>query len=312
MTTVVSSQDLRHQRLLRRALLLKNSRDFFEKRGVVEIDTPLLTSAPSIDAHIDLIEADKRFLITSPEYAMKRLLAEGFTDCYQLSHVFRAGEISHKHQPEFTLCEWYRLGFSYEEMMEETIDFVSLFVGNLPRSSISYREAFRTYAGLDPYEATLADLIGALKKAGVDPYGGDDRDLLLNQLLAILVEPNLGQGEIQALTYFPSSQAALAKLTVQDGHPVAERFEIYYQGLELGNGYHELADAKEQRARFHEGNLLRKEMGKKILLIDEFFLSALPKLPDCSGVAVGFDRLVMLHLEAANIRDVIPFSWENI
>ncbi len=284
--------------------MLGRARSFFAEHGVMEVDCPALTLCGSLDAHIDLISTDTRYLITSPEYGMKRLLSQGCGDIYQLAHVYRAGEISPKHQPEFMMAEWYRVGIPFDQMIAETIAFCQLFLPQTPWSSISYREAFIRYAQLDPYEATIEQL---LEKC--DPYTGwevEGRDALLNLILGTLVEPNLGANELTVLRDYPPSQAALAK--TNDG--VAERFEIYYNGVELANGYHELADAKEQRRRFVEANELRIKLGKSPMPIDELFLAALDALPECCGVAVGFDRLLMLRLGAQDIRRAIPFAWE--
>ncbi len=301
--------------LIKRAELLAKARTFFSKRNIVEVDTPLLSQAASIDAHIDPMPAlfDKKqtlYLITSPEYAMKRLLCNGMSDIYQLGKVFRDGEVGSQHQPEFTLCEWYRLGFSFDQMIDETIDFVELFVGNQPRDRLTYREAFLKFAKLDYLTASLKELENCLLNRDIEPMiDQEPRGDLLNQILALLIEPNLGQNSITALTHYPAGQAALARRTKIGDEEVGMRFELYYQGIELANGYHELADAKEQRERFICENALRKKLSKNEFPLDEEFLSALEKsLPDCCGVAVGFDRLVMLNLGASHINEVMMVS----
>jgi len=299
--------------------MLAKARSFFHKRSVLEVDCPLITSAASVDAHIDLIPtlhgSETRYLHSSPEYGMKRLLSEGIGDIYQLAHVFRQGECSVKHNPEFTMAEWYRIGFSFEEMMEETLDFVRLFVGDLPGHVISYRDAIQRYTGIDYLHASEDDLVHYLEEHHLPIYPGakdEGKNALLNLLLGMCVEPHLGQDQLCALAYYPSSQAALAQTRMHGDEPVAERFEVYYRGIELANGYHELADASEQRARLMEANEHRKELGKEGLPIDEHFLKALQKgLPDCCGVAVGFDRLMMLRHGRDNIADVIPFGWHD-
>ena len=244
---------------------------------------------------------------------MKRLLAEGIGDIYQLAHVFRKGEISGKHNPEFTMAEWYRLGISFEQMMMETADFVRLFIGDLPLKILSYRDAFKEFLGIDYLTSTMTELLEVLRSHDIIPYPGveeEGKDAILNLILGSLIEPHLGKGEICALAYYPSSQAALAKTALRDDEKVAERFELYYQGIELANGYHELADAKEQRERLIESNQHRIQLGKSPLPIDEHFLKALEKgLPECCGVAVGFDRLMMLR-HKQEIGEVIPFAWD--
>jgi elongation factor P--(R)-beta-lysine ligase len=300
-----------------RSEMLGRARDFFRERNVLEVDCPLITQSASVDAHIDLIPVRDgkgwRYLHSSPEYGMKRLLADGIGDIYQLAHVFREGEKSAKHNPEFTMAEWYRIGMPFEELMEETADFVRLFLGDLPSRVLSYRDAFLKYAGFDYLHAGNEQLLNYLASHRIDPYPGieeEGKDALLNLILGSLIEPLLGQGELCLLAYYPSTQAALAKTCKRGDELAAERFEIYYQGIELANGYHELADASEQRQRLEEANRFRLQLGKDALPIDEHFLKALEKgLPDCCGVAVGFDRLMMLRHQAS-IDAVIPFSWD--
>ena len=299
--------------------MLAQARRFFHDRGVLEVDCPLITQAASVDAHIDLIAVRDgsgwRYLHSSPEYGMKRLIADGIGDIYQLAHVFREGEQSQKHNPEFTMAEWYRLGIPFESMIEETLDFVRLCLGNLPHTIISYRDAFKKHLDIDYVHATNSQLLEAILSRGVTPYPGieaEGKDSLLNILLGTFIEPLLGKDELCALAYYPSTQAALAKTLQREDEQCAERFEVYYQGIELANGYHELANAQEQRKRLIEANTHRKQLGKESLPIDEHFLQALEKgLPDCCGVAVGFDRLMMLRNQKKHIADVITFAWDN-
>lgn len=302
-----------------RAEMLAKARAFFMKRDICEVDCPILTKAASIDAHIDLIPAtfgskEKRYLHSSPEYGMKRLLAQGMGNIFQLSHVFRDGEYGIKHNPEFMMAEWYHIGISFSEMIEETIQFVHLFLGELSFRVLSYRETFLHYAGIDYLKISAKELIKFLETNGIEIYPQiqkENKDELLNLVLGLLIEPQLGQDELFVLAYYPSSQAALAQIQWRGNEPVAERFEIYYRGMELANGYHELTHAEEQRKRFIEANHQRASLGKEILPIDEAFLEALSKgLPDCCGVAVGFDRLMMLRQTKQNIGDVVPFGWE--
>lgn len=286
----------------------------------MEVDCPLLTEKASVDAHIDLIPAtykgtELRFLHSSPEYGMKRLLSEGLGDIYQLAHVFRDGEWGSKHNPEFTMAEWYRLGIPFSEMIEETLDFVRLFLGPLPHRIMSYKALFQTYANIDYISITEQELINYLEKAGIHAYPEiieEGKEALLNLILGAKIEPQLGFQELFVLSYYPASQAALAQKQWHGTEQVAERFEIYYQGVELANGYHELTDAAEQRLRFNEANEQRLKLRKNLLPIDENFLKALEKgLPDSCGVAVGFDRLMMLRQKQANIADVIPWAWDQ-
>jgi len=297
-----------------RAVMFKSSRDFFERRGIIEVDTPILTSDASIDVNIDLIMAhccngEERYLISSPEYAMKRLLAQGARDIYQLSHVFRDEEYGAEHNPEFMMAEWYRPGFSFQQMFEETVDFVNLFLGDVPHEVISYREAIENYVGIDYVTATDEELLDCIDGKAYDGIMDDGRDAILNVIMGTIVEPNLGKDCITVLTYYPASQAALAQTCYHDDEHVAERFEVYYQGSEFANGYHELADSEEQRRRFVASNDRRIELGRGALPIDERFLHALESLPDCCGVAVGFDRLMMKRHKKKELREVLAFPW---
>lgn len=314
-----SSSDAKLTRLRDRAAMLKIARNFFDERNVLEVDCPILSARASVDTHIDLIVAfyqhkEKRYLHSSPEFGMKRLLAEGIGDIYQLSHVFRDGEWSAKHNPEFTMVEWYRLGFSLEQMMEETAAFISLFLGELPYHIVHYRDIFQQITGMDYVIANERDLFEYIQDQHIPFYPSvleEGKDALLNLILSAQIEPHLGKEGLCLLAYYPASQSALARKRWHGSEEVAERFEIYYQGIELANGYHELVDADEQRQRFYEANASRVALGKEILPIDENFLQALVKgLPDCSGVAVGFDRLMMLRQEQQDIADVLAWGWE--
>jgi len=254
-------------------------------------------------------------LHSSPEYGMKRLLAEGIGNIYQLSHVFRDGEYGTKHNPEFTMAEWYRLDFDLEQMIKETLEFICLFLGKVPFRIESYRGTLLHYTGIDHVNMNPDELFHFIQVQNIPHYAAikeEGKDALLNLILGALVEPQLGNEELYVLAYYPASQAALAKKRWNGEEQVAERFEIYYRGIELANGYHELVDEKEQRQRFIEANLLREALGKEALPLDEFFLQALKKgLPDCCGVAVGFDRLMMLRHKENALANVIAWDWGN-
>lgn len=286
-----------------RALMLSKARSFFSERNVLEVDCPILSKTASVDAHIDLIysESSDVYLHSSPEYGMKKLLAKGSGDIYQLSHVFRKGELGSKHRPEFMMAEWYRVGFSYEQMIEEACAFITLFLGPLPIRHLSYDEAFKKYAGIDLKTATCDDL-----SKSIDGHSSlCTRDDWLNLILPLKVEPYLGREELTVITHYPASQCALAKTALIDGALKAKRFEIYHEGLELANGYDELNQSDEQRNRLQIANAERKAMGKEELPIDDEFCACLDALPDCCGVAVGFDRLMMLRHHAQDIGEVI-------
>jgi lysyl-tRNA synthetase class 2 len=252
------------------------------------------------------------FLHTSPEYAMKRLLANGSGDLYYLGHVFRKGDIGHLHNPEFMMAEWYRIGLSFAEMIQETSDFLSLFLTNLPLRIVSYHEAFERYVGIDVVSADIEELRRTARLFSAADSEEWDRDTYVHFLLSHAIEPHLGQGEMTALIDYPPHEAALACVVEKQGRNVAERFEIYHEGIELANGYHELADASELRRRFAEENEIRRLQNKETYLLDETFLEAMEKnFPDCCGVSVGFDRALMLKLKAKSIREVLPFSWPS-
>jgi len=302
-----------------RAQMLAKTRAFFSARNVTEVDCPIVSASASVDAHIDLIPVEdvtsRRYLHSSPEYGMKRLLSEGIGDIYQLSHVFRLGEKGRRHNPEFMMSEWYRIGFSFEEMIQETLEYIEMFVGEQPHEYLSYREALQKFVGIDYVPMTVQDLVAFCREREVllyDEIVSEGKDALLNVILAKFVEPNLGKDRLTVLMHYPATQCALAKVIRKGDEDVAERFEVYYRGVELANGYHELTDAEDQRHRFEEANEQRVLLGKKKLPPDENFLSALEVgLPDCCGVAVGFDRLMMLKHGVEDIDTVLPFDWDR-
>lgn len=290
--------------LIDRAHMLKMARRFFDERSIIEVDCPILSQLASVDAHIDLVEAvcckRRAFLHSSPEYGMKRLLAMGYPDCFQLSHVFRDHERSKKHQPEFLMAEWYRRDVSLNEMIRETHSFAELFLGPLPLAIRTVNEVIFEATGLE-YETTSWEEWEAYFQSQGEELCVDTP---FHQLMPLFVEPSLGQGEIVAIVDFPSTEAALAK--IEGGF--AKRFELFHRGLELANGYEELTDADELRSRFTKTN----EKRSTPYPIDERLLQAMELgLPDCSGVAVGVDRLMMLRHGADTIHEVIPFGFEE-
>lgn len=301
--------------------MLRKARNFFFVRNVMEVDCPALSNAAPVDLHIDVMKVALKndqtgYLHTSPEYGMKRLLSMHCGDIFQISHVFRDGEIGPLHNPEFTMAEWYRIDFSFEQMITETLEFIHLFLGELPQQVMSYRELLQHYLNIDYLHTTPAQLLQLAQTKGLDlPADATswDRDTLLQLLVSFLIEPQLGSDHLFVLRDFPSTQAALSRTrTLSSGEEVAGRFEVYYRGIELANGYHELTDANEQRRRFEESNRARIQAGKDALKIDERLLEALERgLPDCCGVAVGFDRLLQLKHNCKELKDVIPFAWEE-
>ena len=294
-----------------RADLLASIRAFFARRNVLEVETPALSAAGCTDPNVESVTARVRalgtrdhFLATSPEYAMKRLLAAGSGDIYQLCRVYRDGELGRWHQPEFTLLEWYRVGWDEVALMTEVDELLTrLLAPHRPRSSttrLSYHEAFHRYLEIDPGEdpTALADRLGNL---GVNVPQGLDRDGLLDLALSTAIAPRFDPDSIAFVYDYPASQAALARIKTTSP-PVAARFEAFSGGLELANGYAELTDAVEQRSRFEAEQEKRRRAGLPGPLLDEDLLAALAHgLPDCSGVAVGLDRLVAV---AAGLNDV--------
>jgi len=303
--------------------MLAATRAFFATRGVLEVETPQLVNAPVSDvnlhsAEVRLAGAGRalHFLHTSPEYAMKRLLAAGSGDIYQICHVFRGAERSRLHNPEFTLIEWYRLGFSMEALMDEVAALVAALIGREPAAPperIRYQDGFLRTLGIDPLAAPIEALRGAAREAGLAEAAAaaSDRDQLLDFLMAVRIGPALGQGRLSFVHHYPASQAALAELDPQDPR-VAQRFELYAGGVELANGFRELGSEPEQRRRFVADQALRRGRGLPVHPLDEAFLAALAAgLPAASGVALGFDRLVMLAGGAARIDDVLAFPIER-
>lgn len=289
-----------------RAAMLAQVRSFFSDRAVLEVDCPSIIPYPPIDTGIEVIALEEGYLHTSPEYHMKRMLAEGSGDIFYLGHVFRKGEAGRLHCPEFTMIEWYRTNICYHLFIEEACSLIKLFLGDFPIQKLTYREAFLRYTGLDPFSPI--DFVAAAKRLGLElgsDYQSWDQDTWLNLILAHAIEPHLGRGELTVLLDYPPSQAALAQIVEREGHLVAERFEIYHEGIELSNGYHELADAVELRKRFEEENLRRVSCGKAPYPLDEPLLAALPKLPNCCGVSIGFDRLMFLRHQCSQLLEIV-------
>lgn len=299
-----------HLRL--RADIVQKIRDFFRQRKVLEVETPLLSRSSAPDLHLDSLSTDIGWLHTSPEYPMKRMLCAGYGDIYQICKVFRANESGPRHNPEFTMLEWYRVGWDLKELMNEVSDLIQSITGPKRSHYIDYRTAVKDACGMDPFTATDQDLQQKATEISGMACDQEDRDTCLDLLMTHLVEPSLDPDSLTFIQYYPASQAALAQKCWHDGVEVAERFEAYLGGLELANGYHELADAKEQKQRFDAQNGLRQASGKPVMPLDETFLSALENgLPDCSGVALGLDRLVMLATEADHIDQVIAFPFDR-
>ena len=307
------------QNLQQRAYALAKIRRFFSERDVLEVETPLLASSTVPDVYIESIAAQvvkdnssrKNFLQTSPEFFMKRLLASGSGSIYQIAKAFRQEEKGSRHNIEFTLLEWYRLSYSLDQLMTELEQLVQEVLGCGPISRFSYREIFQQHLQIDPHETSLEEL-QQLASTEIDLSGGDlSKTDYLQLLLSNCIEPKLPP---YCIIYdYPQEQAALATLTADEhGVIVAKRFELFGHSMELANGYFELSDAAEQRARFEKDNAARKEKGLQTHDADEKLIAALESgLPSCSGVAVGVDRLLMLLVGAKNISEVISFDSER-
>lgn len=307
------------QNLRQRAQIIAQIRQFFAERDILEVETPLLSAGTITDPNIFSLEVkvnglaeknNKFYLQTSPEFAMKRLLCAGSGAIYQICKAFRDGEAGRRHNPEFTMLEWYRPDFDHRQLMQEIDVFLQTILQAAPAEYLSYQQAFIKYLNIDPLAATVPEL----KTCAAQQALGDlstletaDKDTWLNLLISHCVEPHLGIRQPTFLYDFPASQAALAKIR-QDRYPVAERFEIFVNGMELGNGFHELLDAREQRLRFKNDLMKRAEANIPSVAIDNNFLAALEHgLPNSAGVAIGIDRLMMLALKTTNIADVIAF-----
>ena len=303
------------QALKTRADLYRRIRFFFDDRKVLEVETPCLAAATITDPYIDSLtvpahdEQAQRFLQTSPEYFMKRLLASGSGDIYQIAKVFRQEEQGRFHNEEFTMLEWYRLDVDLWELMEEVADLVEQLLGCSHFQHISYRDVFEQHLGFDPHEISLESLTFEAKQQINIEMPKASKDDWLNLMMSHFIEPELGRDAPVFIYDYPPSQAALATInTDESGVAVAERFELYYKGIELANGFNELTDAAAQKERFHQDNMQRMAMLKKPLPIDYDFLAALEHgLPACSGVALGMDRVLMLKLKAENIAQVLSF-----
>lgn len=308
-----------------RAWLNRLVREFFHQRGVLEVETPVMSLAGVSDPHIAPFNVEFsgrtdgasriRWLRTSPEYPMKRLLAAGIGDCYELGRVFRDGEAGGRHNPEFTMLEWYRIGWDHHRLIDETIELVQAALSLVGRQAatierITYRALYQRMVGLDPFTASIDALRTALGDVVIDPEGLT-RDDWLDLLMTHRIQPGFAVDAITIVHDYPASQAALARVRDEgDGYPVAERFELYLGPLELANGYHELGDANEQRTRFERDAMVRHERGGAAPPIDQRLLNALAHgFPACAGVALGVDRLLMAMLDTPRIADVLAFDF---
>jgi lysyl-tRNA synthetase class 2 len=304
-----------------RARLYELVRVFFSARQVLEVETPVLSAAGNTDpnmqgfsttfnGHVDA-GACERWLRTSPEYPLKRLLAAGVGDCYELGRVFRNGEAGGRHNPEFTMLEWYRLGWDHRRLMQETIVLVEAALALVQRRAevriTAYRQLFLDELGIDPLRASIDELRAPLAAFGIGPEGLG-RDDWLDLLITHKLQPAFPRDRITVIHDYPASQCALAKIRPGDP-PLAERFELYLGRYELANGYHELNDAAEQRGRFERDNAVRRERGLREIPLDENLLGVLDAMPACAGVALGVERLLMCLADTDAIADVLAYPF---
>lgn len=306
-----------------RANLYRLVRGFFAERQVLEVETPILSAAGNTDPNIESFTtmfsghvdagARERWMRTSPEYPLKRLLAAGVGDCYELGRVFRNGEAGGRHNPEFTMLEWYRLGLDHRELAGEVVALVQAALALVDRRAevrvASYRDLFLDALDVDPLTAPLEALQRPLAASNIDP-DGLTRDDWLDLLLTHRLQPTFPRDRITIVHDYPASQCALARIR-RENPPVAERFELYLGPYELANGYHELNDAAEQRARFERDNATRRARGLREVPIDEPLLAVLAAMPDCAGVALGVERLLMCLAGTDAIADVLAFPFSR-
>jgi len=306
-----------------RARVLQSIRAFFAARNVLEVETPILSLSaitdPQLESFVTQLHQKDFYLHTSPEFYMKRLLASGSGDIYQVARVFRVDEQGRNHNPEFSMLEWYRLGYDHHDLMDEMENLImELFghdqSGKLNFKRISYQQAFQEELKIDPLEATAALLKQCAQDNDVEiPQGMDleDKDMWLDWLMVARIAPGFSKDSFTFLYDYPASQAALARLSQTDSR-VAHRFELFYGELELANGFYELTDTQEQAERFEKENQQRLLRNQKAMPVDNHFLKALESgLPECSGVAIGLDRLLMVMTGASKISDVISFETGN-
>nr|WP_220484685.1 EF-P lysine aminoacylase EpmA [Stenotrophomonas koreensis] len=309
--------------MLLRARVNAAIRGFFAERGVLEVETPILSAAGNTEPNIDSFTTRfsghvsagprERWLRTSPEYPLKRLLAAGLGDCYELGRVFRNGEAGGRHNPEFTMLEWYRVGWDHHRLIEETVGLMQQLLALVDRQArvevLTYRELFQRHVCVDPFTASLQQLQAPL--AGIQIDGeGLSRDDWLDLLMTHRIQPAFSNQVLTVVHDWPASQAALARIRPGEP-PLAERFELYLGQYELANGYHELNDAAEQRARFARDHAVRSERGAVLPPLDQALLASLDALPACAGVAVGVDRLLMCLLDTAAIADVLALDFAS-
>jgi len=304
--------------LKKRAQMLQDIRSFFSQRGVLEVDTPALSRAATTDPSIHSVEAkltgDLRYLHTSPEFPMKRLLAASSGDIFQICKVFRAEESGRYHNPEFTLLEWYRIGFDEHRLADEVVELISSLSSpgllSSPVIKISYQALFKERLGIDPFDISIDDLDALARRKTIHPGCALSHDAWLDLIFSHCLASELSKSCLTVIYDYPASQAALAR--IHSNGQTAARFEIFWGSIELANGFYELANSNEQRQRFEAELQLRKEIKLPTIPMDNYLLQALQEgLPDCAGVALGLDRLLMSLASATHIDEVLAFPFER-
>ena len=303
----------------RRAQKIALIRNYFQENKVLEVNTPILSTSAVSDINIESINtnlsinpSEEFYLQTSPEFFMKRMLADGFKDIFQICKVFRDDELGRLHLPEFTMIEWYRLNFNLKNIINDALSIIMLTINNqypnIPVGKISYRDAFLKYLNIDPVTADTEKIIMlANLDTSLQLKMDNDRNQYLDFLFATRIAKNFKQRELTVIHHYPADQGALAR-TCPNNHDLADRFEIFFGNVELANGYVELTDIQETKKRFQNDQQLRRNQGKKIRPLDENFIASIEfGLPDCAGVALGFDRLLMISEGEANIQSVQHF-----
>lgn len=311
----------------RRSTILTQIRCFFQMKNVVEVETPSLSLGTVTDPFLDAFTSKYNYLSdsdvnastelymqTSPEFHMKRLLASGYQCIYQICKAFRHEDYGHHHNPEFTILEWYRLDYDQHNLIAEVNELLSLVLGTETCNKITYQDLFLKSINVDPLSTNFEDLYDVIlqhDKGAEWLFESQDCDLLLQFIFSEIIEPTVGR-EVPCFVYnFPIEQASLAKVCPSDNR-IAQRFECYFKGLELANGFNELTDVDIQELRFLEDNQKRKQLGLPVRDIDKNFINALNSgLPQCSGVALGIDRLIMIALDKSSIENVISFPIEK-
>jgi lysyl-tRNA synthetase class 2 len=293
-----------------RAALLAELRQFFSEEQVLEVDTPLLYSSTTTDPYINhlslSVQEKKFFLQSSPEFAMKRLLADVKVSMYQICKAFRGDEVGSKHNIEFTMLEWYMVNFSLEQLLGQTETLLKRILGVVHSTRLSYREAFLNTLGIDPFSIELQDLFQVLsQKTTAVNISSFSKDECLHLLFAEHIEQSFDPNVLTYIYDFPESQAALAQSALDEfGNNIAKRFEIYCSGIELANAYQEEANPEVLIKRFETENTLRKASSKEEIPVDTQLLESLKSFPDCSGIAMGFDRLLLLKLSKTSLKEI--------